>query len=107
MDNQFKEEELTFEELDKVAGGTVSEIKDDTAFLHNIGLDIKGRSIDYIHRNFDAVAGELRDAWLKVGIFCKTISTDANQQNIYTDLKGNVLTRKQAMQMALKAQGIK
>lgn len=104
MDNQFKEEELTLDELDKVAGGTLAEMQEDAAFLQTVGLDIKEHSAQYIHKNFDAVADELRGAWLKVGVFCKVISTDANRENVYTDLKGNLLTRNQAMQMALKAQ---
>ena len=107
MDNQFKDEELTPEELDNVAGGTLAEMRRDAAFLQTIGLDIKPHSIQYTHENFEAVADELRGAWLKVGVFCKTISTDANLENVYTDLSGNVITRKQAMQMALKAQGLK
>ncbi len=106
MDNQFKEEELTLEEHDNVAGGTLAEMQTDAAFLQTIGLDIQAYSSKYIHQNFDAVADELRGAWLKVGVFCKTISTDANKENVYTDLSGNVITRKQAMKMARKAQGL-
>ncbi len=107
MDNQFKDEELTLEELDNVAGGTLAEMQQDALFLQDSGLDIKAHSAQYTQKNFDAVADELRGAWLKVGVFCKTISTDANQQNVYTDLSGNVITRKQAMKMALKAQALK
>ena len=107
MDNQFKEEELTLDELDNVAGGTLAEMQTDAAFLQTIGLDIKTHSSKYIHQNFDAVAEELRGAWLKFGVFCKTISTDANKQNVYQDLSGNVITRNQAMKMVLKAQGNK
>ncbi len=107
MDNQFKEKELTTEELDNVAGGTLVEMQEDAAFLQAAGLDIQAHSSKYIHKNFDAVAEELRGAWLKFGVFCKTISTDANKQNVYQDLKGNVITRNQAMKMVLKAQGNK
>ena len=107
MNDQFKEEELALEELDNVAGGTLGEMRDDAAFLQSVGINIKTHSAKYTHKNFDAVADELRGAWLKVGIFCKTISTDANRENIYTDLAGNLLTRNQAVQLALKAQGIK
>ena len=107
MDNQFKDEELTLDELDNVAGGTLVEMQSDAAFLQNAGLNIKAHSAQYTHKNFDAVADELRGAWLKVGVFCKTISTDANLENVYQDLSGNVITRNQAMQMAMKAQGVK
>ena len=104
MDNPFKDEELTPEELDNVAGGTLAEMKTDATFLQNVGIDIKTHSAQYIHKNFDAVADELRGAWLKVGVFCKTISTDANLENVYQDLSGNVIMRDQAMKMALNAQ---
>ena len=107
MDNQFKDEELTPDELENVAGGTLVEMQEDAALLQSAGLDIQVHSSKYIHQNFDAVAEELRGAWLKFGVFCKTISTDANQKNVYQDLSGNVVTRKQAIKMALKAHGNK
>ena len=97
---------LSMEELDNVSGGSIKETSLDTEFLHALGLNVQSRTSKYIHQNIKEVTRELNDAWLKVGVFCKTIETSDFAKNAYTDLNGNPLTRKEAMQTAMKACGV-
>ena len=106
MSNEIKKEELlSMEELDNVAGGTVRETALDTEFLRDIGLDIQGRTTKSVHKNFSDVTSELRAAWAQVGIRCLEINSHDINKNVYADSKGNVITRKAAMQHALSVQG--
>lgn len=106
MDKILNEEVLSMEELDTVSGGNVYQTAMDTEFLRDIGLNIKARTTKYVHQYFKEVSRELINAWKSVGVFCPTISTSPLEKNTYTDLKGNPLTRKQAMEIAMKAKGV-
>ena len=107
MDKKFDDEILSMEELDNVAGGTIHEMIADSEFLNKIGLKTTTlRNTKDIYRNFDQISAELRNTWLKAGVFCKTISNSNDEANVYTDLKGNVITRKQAMNIAMNFTGV-
>ena len=63
MAENLKDEMLSMEELDKVAGGTLKEISLDREFLRDIGFDIEWKNTDYIYNYFDKVSSELRSTW--------------------------------------------
>ena len=108
MDKNFNEKAdlLSMEELERVSGGTMKQTALDTEFLHALGLNIKSRTSKYVHQYFKEVSRELISSWLEVGVFCKEITTSDYGKNVYTDLEGNVITRKEAMQIAMKARGV-
>lgn len=106
MDKNLNAEVLSMEELDTISGGTVYQTAMDTEFLRDIGIKIKARSTKYVHQYFKEVSRELINAWKSVGVFCPTIATSPFEKNTYTDLNGNSLTRKQAMEIAMKAKGV-
>ena len=61
----LKDEIMSEEELDNVAGGTAAEMAKDTAFFHAVGLMSKSYSADYCAANTDEVAAEIdRAAYL-------------------------------------------
>ena len=106
MAENLKEEMLTMEELDKVAGGTIAEVSFDREFLRDIGFNIKWKNKDYIYNYFDKVSKELRDTWSQAGVRCKSISNSDYTKNVYTDTSGNVISRETAMKMAMDFKGV-
>ena len=55
----LKEEILSEEELDKVAGGTIAETVKDTQLFHALGLIDRAYTASEVQNNPDAVAGKL------------------------------------------------
>ena len=106
MAENLKDEMLSMEELDKVAGGTLKEISLDREFLRDIGFDIEWKNTDYIYNYFDKVSSELRSTWSQAGVRCKKISNSDYEKNIYTDQSGNVISRETAMKMAMNSKGV-
>jgi len=105
MDKNFDENVLTLEELDQVAGGTLKEMSSDLVFLRDIGFNIQPCNKDYIYNYFSEVADSLRSTWNQAGVHCKTISNSDYKKNVYTDKSGKVISRKTAMEMAMKFKG--
>ena len=102
----LKDEILSEEELDNVAGGTLKEVSLDLEFLRDIGFDVQQRNKNYIYNYFSEVANQLRSTWLQAGVRCQTISNSDYTKNVYTDQSGNPITRKAAMEMAMNFKGV-
>lgn len=102
----LKEEILSEKELEKVAGGTLKEVSQDRAFLRDIGFNIEWKNTDYIYNYFDKIKKELRDTWSQAGVRCKIISNGDCTKNVYTDTSGNIISRENAMIMAMNFRGV-
>ena len=99
-------EKLSDEELDKVAGGNHWETSDDSRFLNSLG-GFTDRYSTY-RVSFGDHDKEIRDGWAKVGILAEIHSGNAiyyGANNVYKMLNGKVITRKEAMEHAMKYVG--
>jgi len=106
MDKNFDEDLLSLDELDQVTGGTLKEISYDLKFLSDIGFDIQPCSKDYIYNYFSEVGNALCSTWEKAGVLCISINDSDYKKNIYTDKNGKKISRKTAMEMAMKFKGV-
>ena len=105
MDKNFDDELLSLEELDQVAGSTLKEMRSDLEFLRDIGFDIQLYNKNYIYNYFSEVSDALLSTWNQAGVRCKTISNSDYKKNVYTDRSGKVISRKTAMEIAMKFKG--
>lgn len=89
----LKDEQLTEEQLDGVAGGTAAETDKDIAFLQDIGLFPK------FDRNegFAISLNEISNIFADAGVKWVFHPNDSNEYSI----NGKQVTRKQAMQHVL------
>lgn len=63
MANEIKKDEiLSEEELEQVAGGTIAETVKDTQFLHALGLMDRSYTAADCKNNFTAISNEIDDA---------------------------------------------
>ena len=76
----LKDEILSEEDLDNVAGGTVNQTASDSQFLRDIGINEKGWGNTKTSNFFDDVSKVVSDGWSKVGITC---TTDKDGDNTY------------------------
>ena len=78
----LKDEILSEEELDEVAGGSVMEVASDSQFLRDSGaVPLTGWGNHAVKNNFDLYSGAVTKAWSKVGITC---TASANGNNVYS-----------------------
>lgn len=98
----LKDEILSEEELDQVAGGTIAQVASDSQFLRDSGaVNIKGWGNHAVTENFDFYSGVITKAWAKVGITC---TPSANGDNVYS-FEGRQITRWQAFKVVAKKTG--
>jgi hypothetical protein len=97
---------LTVEEMESVAGGTTSEMADDTCFLNVLlrgHAEQPERYGEYrTGKEFDTVRMSLSKAWGAVGI---TMDCNEGRENSYYDQAGNQISRDEAYQHAMKVVG--
>ncbi|MBD3879744.1 MAG: hypothetical protein SR1Q5_08745 [Quinella sp. 1Q5] len=85
-------EKLSDEELDKVAGGTICETKDDSQYLYDYGLmDNHYGSINVMF-HWGSKSAEVDAGWAKAGITCVTKPLGYSQYF----LDGKEITRNEA-----------
>ena len=96
----LKDEILSEEELDQVAGGTVVQTASDSQFLRDVGIndEYTGWGNNFTERQFEGVSKVVIDGWAKIGITC-TPSKDG--ENTYS-MNGAAITRKEAYEEAMK-----
>ena len=98
----LKDEILSEEELDEVAGGSVMEVASDSQFLRDSGaVPLTGWGNHAVKNNFDLYSGAVTKAWAKVGITC---TASANGNNVYS-MDGKEISRWQAFQEVAKQTG--
>ena len=99
----LKDEILNEAELDKVAGGTVTQTASDSQFLRDIGIndEYTGWGGYFTGRQFDGVSKVVSEGWDKIGITC---TTSKDGDNTYK-LGEKEITREDAYKAAMKAQG--
>ena len=93
----LKDEILSEEELDNVAGGTIVETASDGQFLRDCGVVPNlGNNFGnyYVKNNFEAASQKVVDGWAQAGITC---TTNADGSNSYS-MDGKSITRLQAFQ---------
>ena len=92
---------MSDEELDQVAGGTASEIADDSRFLNSLN----GSTDRYgSFRTFwGAGHEEIKNAWASLGIETDLDSSTGGDNKYY--LNGQEITQEQARQHAMKVTG--
>ena len=101
-DEILKDEILSEEELDEVAGGSVMEVASDSQFLRDSGaVKLTGWGNHAVKNNFDLYSGTVTKAWAKVGITC---TASANGNNVYS-MDGKEISRWQAFQEVAKQTG--
>ena len=98
----LKDEVLSEEELDKVAGGSVRQVASDSQFLRDSGaVPLKGWGNHAVKNNFELYSGAVVKAWEKVGITC---TPSANGDNVYSK-DGKEISRWQAYQTVAEKTG--
>ncbi len=91
----LKEENLSDEELENVAGGTYTETAGDTKFLYEHGLMDYWRYTSTLAFTWLSDSKEVDAAWAKAGITCCTVPGD-NSNNKYW-AGGKEISRDEAM----------
>ena len=96
----LKDEILSEEELDQVAGGTVVQTASDSQFLRDVGIndEYTGWNNKFTERQFEGVSKVVIDGWAKIGITC---TPDQKGENTYS-MNGAAITRKEAYEEAMK-----
>ena len=94
----LKDEIMSEEQLDGVAGGTIAENKKDMQFLRDLGLVPQGAS--YMESD------TLTRAFAKKGINMTAHYNDTNN-NEYFNASGKQITREAALKQVFKASGTK
>ena len=97
----LKDEILSEEDLDNVAGGTVNQTASDSQFLRDIGINEKGWGNTKTSNFFDDVSKVVADGWAKFDITC---TTDRDGNNTYNQ-NGKEITREAAYKYAMKETG--
>lgn len=100
----LKDEILSEEELEKVAGGSHEELVKDQQFMRNLGFSLLFDKGDEL-----SVNGVVR-AWAKCGIAIveqDTVSNDPNANSNEYFYKGKQIPRQQALNIAMKKAGKK
>ena len=91
----FKDEILTDEQLEQVAGGTGEEIEADYYFMHQLSQQVA--------IGFDTNANPIRElerSWAKFGITA-IIHDNDNDRNEYYNSEGKQISRKEAIDQVL------
>ena len=101
----LKDEILSEEELDNVAGGTFKQVASDSQFLRDSGIapELKGWGNYDTEHQFDRISTLVTEAWTKAGITC-TVSKDG--ENAYS-LDGQAISREDAYKHVADTTGFK
>lgn len=84
-DKNLKNEVMSDNELDGVAGGTEYETMKDSQFLHAIGLLDRTYSLEDIEENGDAIRSAVNDAFGKVDMYA---DASDRYRNTYGEKEG-------------------
>ena len=99
MQEKFADKEMSKEQLDGVAGGSVQQNKDDLAFLRNLlpePLPDQIKDPGYAEYNWALTAQE---GWAKVGVKCRAFGKNYQNQYFIGDVE---VSHEEAMDYAKK-----